>query len=93
MLPGVNYLRDDFIHADSMLDLRKHERPVAPHRARVALHHSEVRADGGREVGFVDDEQVGLRDSRAALARDFVASGDVDYINRIIGQFPAEMRG
>ena len=46
-----------------------------------------------REVGLVDDQQVGLRDAGAALARDLLAAGDVDHVEREVRQLGAEGRG
>ena len=45
-----------------------------------------------REVGLVDDEQIGLRDAGAALARDLVAAGDVDDVDRVVDELAAVLR-
>ena len=45
------------------------------------------------EIGLVDHEQVGLRDAGAALARDLVAAGDVDHVDRVVDQLAAVLRG
>ena len=75
-----------------MKDLGEHERPGAAHAAGIARHHVEVGADERRQVGLVDDEQVGLRDSRAALARNLVAARHVDHVDREVGELAAELR-
>ena len=46
-----------------------------------------------REVDLVDDQQVALGDAGAALARDLVAGGDVDHVERQVGELGAEGRG
>ncbi len=45
------------------------------------------------DVDFVDDQQVGFGDARAAFAGDFVAGGDVDDVQGEVGQFRAEGGG
>jgi CubicO group peptidase (beta-lactamase class C family) len=50
----------------------------------------EAGADERREVDLVDHQQVGAGDAGAALARDLVAGGDVDDVDRQVGQFRAE---
>ena len=47
----------------------------------------------GREIGLVDDQQIGPGDAGAALARDLVAAGDVDHVERQVGQLGAEGGG
>ena len=47
----------------------------------------------GREVDLVDDQQVRSGDSRAALARDLVAAGDVDHVEREVGELGRKGRG
>ena len=61
--------------------------------AGVAVHHLQRRADVRRQVGLVDDEQVGPGDAGAALARDLVAAGDVDDVDGQVGQLGAEGGG
>ena len=46
-----------------------------------------------REINFVDDQQIGARDARPALARDLLALGDIDNIDGEIGEFRTEGRG
>jgi hypothetical protein len=85
-------VRDNLLHAHAVFDLREHNRPFGAHGFGVARHHGKVGADGRGEVGLVDDQQIGLRDPRPALAGDFIAAGHVDDVNRKIRQFAAEMR-
>ena len=85
--------RDDVGQALPGLQVGEHERPLAAHPARVAVHHLERRADHRREVDLVDDQQVRARDARPALARDLVARRDVDHVEREVGQLGAERRG
>ena len=74
MLIGMNNLADYLIDSDVVLHLGKYVRPAAAHIFSVAFHYREVCADRGSEVGFVDDEQVGLSDTGAAFARNFVTA-------------------
>ena len=67
VLPGMDDMGSDLVNAFAMLDLGENEGAVAAHFFRVAFHDLEVRADGRREVGFVDDEQIGLGDARPPL--------------------------
>ena len=63
------------------------------HAGGVGMHHIEVGADVGGEVGFVDDEEVALGDARAAFAGDFFAGGDVNDVDGEVGEFGAESGG
>jgi hypothetical protein len=47
----------------------EHERALASHFSRIALHHLQAGADEGREVDLFDHQQVGAGDAEAALAR------------------------
>src|SRR3954447_24973877 len=71
----------------------EHERARAPHPPGVLLHHGEARADMRREVDLVDDEKVGAGDPGTALARDLLAAGDVDDVDRQVGELGREGRG
>ncbi len=82
-----------FIHPETVFDLRKHKRAVAAHEPRVALHYPQVRADGGGEIRFIDDQKVGLCDAGPALARNFVSPGNVNDVDGVIRQFTAEVGG
>src|SRR5258706_4782137 len=77
----------------SRLEVREHERPLAAHPARVAVHDLERRPDHRREVDLVDHQQVALGDARAAFARDLVARRDVDHVQGQVGELRAEGRG
>jgi len=79
------------IHTVSLFHLREDERPVSAHLAAIAFHHSEVRSDRGSQVDLVDQEQVGLGDTRTALTRYLVAAGDVNDVDCVVGQLPAEV--
>ena len=93
VLVGVEDVRNDFGEADVVFDLGEDVGAGAAHFFRVAFHDGEVCADGGGEVGFVDDEEVGLGDAGAAFARDFIAAGDVDDLDGVVGKFAAEAGG
>lgn len=66
---------------------------VAAHFFAVAFHDLEAGADDLGEVDFVDDEEVGLGDTRAAFAGDFVAAGDVDDVDGEVGEFAGVVGG
>ena len=53
----------------------------------------QIRPNGLGEIGFVDHQQIGLRNAGAAFARNFVAAGDVDDLDGVIGEFTAETGG
>jgi hypothetical protein len=84
---------DDVPEALAGLEVGEHERPLAAHAARIAVHHLQRGADHRREVDLVDDEQVALGDAGAALARDLVARRHVDHVQREVGKLRAEGRG
>src|SRR5438552_4028546 len=76
----------DGVDALPCLKVGEDERPVAAHPTRVAVHDFQRRADQRREIDLVDHQEIGLGDSRAALARDLIAGGHVDHIERQVGK-------
>src|SRR5581483_4764060 len=69
--PGVELLQNPTFHlrnTRAVLEIRKQERALAPHLARVALHHFERRTHVRRQIDFVDHQQIRPDDARAALA-------------------------
>ena len=93
VLPSVAEVGDDGFHADAVLYLGKNEGAGDANHVSVAFHDGEVGADAGGEVGFVDDEEVGLGDAGSALAGEFVAAADINYLDGEIGEFAAEAGG
>ena len=93
VLPGVEDVGDDVIHARAMLDLGEDDRAGTTHGVSVAFHYAEIGAHGGGQIGLVDDQEVGLSDPGTAFAWDLIAAGDIDDINGVIGQLAAEVRG
>lgn len=93
VLPLMQDAGNDFVHSHAMLHLGKNKRAIAAHFFGVAFHHFQIGADGLGEVGFVDDQQIGLSDSGAAFARNFVAAGDIDDLDGVVRQFAAETGG
>ena len=81
---------EDLGHALARLQVGEDEGPARPLGARVTLHDREVGADMGREVGLVDDEDVGAGDRGPALAGDLLSGGDVDHVDRHVGEFRRE---
>src|ERR1700722_608495 len=84
---------DDLIDTFPGFQIGEDKTPFAAHAFSVAVHHLEARADQRRQIDLVDDQQVGSGNPRAALARDFIAGGDVDHINRQIGELGRKCRG
>ncbi len=71
----------------------RHGRQTAAPGGRVAAHDVEVGPDQRREVGLVDDQQIGARDARTAPAWNLVAAGNVDHEDLPVDQAPAERCG
>ena len=71
---------DDGIQTLAGLHIGKHERPFATHFLRGAIHDLQLCTHMGPEVDLVDDQQIGLGDTRPALAGDLVARGHIDDI-------------
>src|SRR5215470_17116964 len=84
---------DNMVHAFARLQVGEDEGAGAAHAARVAVHNFEAGADQRGEIDFVDDEQIGAGDAGTAFARDLVTGGDIDDIDRQIGEFGREGRG
>jgi hypothetical protein len=90
MFPRVRDVLDDYISANAVFNLSKHEWPVASHFSGIAIHHVQIGANGVGEVGLVNYEQVGLGDTRSTFARYFVTTSHIDDLNRIVREFPAK---
>src|SRR5690606_18950594 len=83
----------DAVRADAAADICKDVGPFAAHALRVGFHHTEIGTDERREIDLVDDKEIGPGNARAALARDLLAAGDVDDVDRDVGKFRRERRG
>ena len=83
---------DDLVDAVADVASREDDRTALTHALGIARHDLEARADVGREVGLVDDQQIALRDTGAAFARDLVAAGDVDDVDREVDELAAVLR-
>jgi hypothetical protein len=77
---------DDEVQAFAFFEIGHDERPCAAHPACVGVHFFQRSADMGRQIDLVDDKQIGSGDAGTALGRDFIAGGDVDDIDREIGE-------
>src|SRR5262249_10084150 len=82
--------RDDLSEADAVLEVREGEWPFAAHELGVARHDVEAGADVRREIDLVDHQEVRARNTGTTFARDLVASGDVDHIDRRVHELGAE---
>src|SRR5262249_734319 len=82
--------RDHLPQACAALEIREHERPIAAHQLGVARHDVEAGADVRGEIDLVDHEQIGTRHARTSFARDLVAAGEVDDIDRRVDQLGTE---
>ena len=91
--PQASLSRLGWAHGSGLVpsDSAAPKRNAAP-AARIALHHAQIGADERSEIDLVDDEEIRLRDPRPAFSGNLVASGDVDDVNREVGQIPAELR-
>src|SRR5258708_23069380 len=76
------YETDDLLQPFAGLEIREHERPLAAHAARIAVHHFQRGADHRREIDLVDHQQIVLGDARAALAPALVPCRHDDYVER-----------
>ena len=93
VLPGVQDVVDDDVDADAMFDLGEHKRTCAAHLTRITVHDAEICSHRCGQIGFVDHQKIGLRDSGTTFSRDFVTTCDIDDIHREIGEFAAEVGG
>src|SRR5882724_10728796 len=91
MLPGMNDRADNVVHSDPVFDLGKNNGATTSHRVRVTLHYAEIGAHSLRQIGLVDDEQIGLGNARTALARNFIPAGHIYYIDAEVRQLAAKM--
>jgi len=91
--PCLEDVFDDLVDAFAVLDPGEDEGAIAAHLRAVSFHDREVGADGLRQVGLVDDQEVGLGNSRPALARNLITARDVDDVDRVVGELPAEVGG
>lgn len=74
VLPGMQDMIHDGIHADTMLHLRKHVRPATAHLLRIPFHDIKVCTHHCRQIRFVDYQEIALCDPRATFARNLVAA-------------------
>src|SRR4030095_16957083 len=81
------------IHAFASLEVGKHEGLLTAHHFRITVHDLEVCPNIRGKIRLVDHEKIGSRDARTSLARNLVASRDVDDVDRRVHQFRAKTRG
>ena len=86
-------MADNDVDTFTVFDLGKDEWTVTSHFSAVSIHDREVCSNVFSQIGLVDHEQIRLSCARAAFARDLVSARDVDHIDRVIGEFTAEIRG
>jgi hypothetical protein len=84
---------DNLIATKTVSHLSEHKRAGATHLSGVVFHHLEVGTDGLGEIGFVDDKKICLRNARSAFPGNFIATGDINDLDREVSQFPAETGG
>ncbi len=60
------------------------------HSQRIRFHHLKVRSYQRSQIYLVDDEKIGARNTRAALARYLFAFCDIDDVDGKVGQLGAE---
>src|SRR6267142_6328502 len=93
VLPGEKGVMDDLGKTDTVLCLGEYAGAVSAHQLGVTLHNLEISTDGLREISFVDNEEVRLRNAGTAFAGNFVAAGDINDIDGVIREFTTEMGG
>ena len=84
---------DDFRQALTGFHVAEDERTCAALHLGIMRHDVERGADHRRQIDLVDDQQIGLGDARAALARDLLAGCDVDDVEREVGELGRKGRG
>src|SRR6185503_1315053 len=80
----------DLVYPLTALQIRKDERSFPAHSQRVRFHYLKVRAYQGSQINFVDHQEIGACDARAALARYFFSFSNIDHIDRQVLQLGAE---
>src|SRR5258706_16307682 len=78
------------VQACTILEVGEDERTFAAHTPRVTLHHFQRSSHVRCQVNFVDDQQIGASDARATFARDFIATRNIDHVDKHVHQFRAE---
>src|SRR6266404_8920375 len=74
------------------LEISHYKRAFASHLLCIRSHHFERSANIGSQVGLVDNEKIRSSDSRSSFSGDFFATGNIDHINREIGELRTEGR-
>lgn len=92
-LPSAQYQVNDVINAHILLYLGENGWPPFPHLPRIPLHDAQIGTHGFGQVRLIDDQQVALRDARAALPGDLVTTADINHVNDEIGQFSRVVGG
>src|SRR5690606_26057078 len=70
----------------------EHERTISSHLLGITIHDFEGSADVRRKVGLVDDQEIRAGDARTSLARDLVSTGNIDHVDREVGELGTEGR-
>src|SRR5713101_2816923 len=81
------------VQARTILEVGEDEWTFAAHAPRVTLHHFQRSSHVRCQVNFVDDQQIGAGDAWTTFARDFIASRNIDYVDKHVHQFRAESGG
>src|SRR5271170_6977210 len=84
---------DDLIGSGTVLKISEDKWPLSARAPRISLHHAQIRTNIRGKIDLVNHQQPRADDSGTALARDLVALGHVDHIDRSVDQFGAERRG
>jgi hypothetical protein len=84
---------DDGAGTGAIFQIGEQERPFSAHPLRVALHDRKVGTDVGSQVDLVNDQKIRSGNAWPAFARNLVAGGNVDDIERHIGQLGAKGSG
>ena len=80
------------VQALAILDDRKNCRSTFAHLRRIPLHDLQISTNGLGKVNLVDHQQIRARDTRSTLARNLVATRNVNHIDDEVGQLARVVR-
>ena len=80
------------VQALAILNNRKDSRSTLAHLRRIPLHDLQISTNGLGQVNLVDHQQIRARDTRSTLARNLVATRDINHIDDKVGQLARVVR-
>lgn len=88
-LPCLEHMFYHIIHPLVIPHARKDKRPTISHHPSIAIHDVQTCSYVRCQIRLVDDEEGGLRDTRAAFTTDLVSASNVDDIELEVDEFLA----